>query len=604
MGALVGCPGRCDSEEEEDYRQLDACALAERLDERFADRAATDMGYWQVKPQLAATYVYPLRPERWSTDVRAVAAMKGGECQVSRLFPAQAVGVPPPWDDNPFDNRTYDLYLHALQWTVPLTRVWASTEDTESLRLKRAVVESWIRSNSQPPGMSPYAWGDHATASRLQVFCWFWELWRTSDDFDAEFARLLLASIYQHAVYMTDTRQYTPTSNHALHMDGALLAAALTFPEFAAAAEWRALAERRLSEFMERNFSPAGFNLEQSPAYHLYVVEQVGRIIAFLRANGQPLPRTVMATTERSIAVWPWLLRADGQVANVGDSAGGRPSNWRRTVAGFWGDELPPAAPSSGTAPRPEAGGFLVCDRAGYAICTSYPIEEAKPATDIYALFRCNSWRHSSHCHCDALSFVLFGLGREWLVDSGKLNYEETTPERKYMISARAHNVLLVDQADFDFCPVEVVDFGRTAEFDFVVARHELPSARHERRFEFHPPRTIVLVDEVGATDGAAHTVTQLFHAAPDLQVEILSARQACLHSPDGSRCVIEQTGDEGMWSVITGQTEPVVQGWYSREFNERVPSPVLHYTSAAAAGRHRFETRIELRRDEGAPGD
>ena len=155
--------------------------------------------------------------------------------------------------------------------------------------------------------------------------------------------------------------------------------------------------------------------------------------------------------------------------------------------------------PASATLANPRADGssFLLSFKAGYAIHTSYPVGDEPSETDTYILYRCNSWNHSGHCHCDALSFELFGLGREWLVDSGKLNYEKSA-DRGYMTSARAHNVVLVDGQDFPFCPIELVDFDRTPEGDYVAVRHNLPEARHVRRLDFHPPHVLRLTDEFG----------------------------------------------------------------------------------------------------------
>jgi len=164
------------------------------------------------------------------------------------------------------------------------------------------------------------------------------------------------------------------------------------------------------------------------------------------------------------------------------------------------------------------------------------------------------------------------------------------------MRSARAHNVVLVDNQAFEFHPIELLDYGRTSAGDFVAACHVLPQARHARRFEFLPPRAIVLTDQLSSSDGQAHTYTQLFHVAPGLRVEIVSPRQARLSAGDGETCLIDQLADSGEWTVITGQKEPFIQGWYSRRFNEMEPSPVLHFATPRPVQRCTFVTRITLR--------
>jgi hypothetical protein len=288
----------------------------------------------------------------------------------------------------------------------PLVEAWKCQGDAESLALATRIIEDWIRTNAKPPGASPYAWNDHATAQRARILCWFWELWRTSQEFDPDLARLLLASIYQHAVYLADERNYVPKSNHGMQMDASLFAIAVGFPEFKQSGHWRKLAAERLARYVERNFSSEGFLLEQSPAYHFYVIRNIGLIIAFLRANDEPIPDTVVRRMEKAIAVYPYLIRPDGKIPNVGDSDDILTAGWRAGLTELWGAKLPPTAPSSAPNPRDDQTSFILSFQAGYAVFTSYRVDRPKPETDTYVLFRCHSFR-GWHAHRDALSFEL-----------------------------------------------------------------------------------------------------------------------------------------------------------------------------------------------------
>jgi hypothetical protein len=154
---------------------------------------------------------------------------------------------------------------------------------------------------------------------------------------------------------------------------------------------------------------------------------------------------------------------------------------------------------------------------------------------------------------------------------------------------------VLVDNEDFDFCTQRLLDVGRTQESDFVKVRHYLPNAEHTRRFDFHPPRSIVLTDELRSADGEPHTYAQLFHVSPGTHVEIISPQEVRLSANDGRACIIQQRGDPGEWSVVNGQREPFIQGWYSREYNKMVPSATLYYTTPQPALGCMFVTQITL---------
>jgi glycosyltransferase involved in cell wall biosynthesis len=580
---------------QESFEDVDPVAWSERVEELLTGPGTESLfAHFRDKQPLQGTYRYSRRPKPTIRDREEAGHLLAGRFRGHNRFPWMYLGVPPPWDVNPVDNRTWDFGRHALEWLVSLVTVAAADGDERCWSLARRVLEDWIESNSKPPGLSRYAWNDHTGAIRLRIICWFWELWRHSDAFEEGLARLLLASVYQHALFMLDERHYRPDSNHGLEMDASLLAAALTFPEFDMASRWRREALRRLVRYVARNFSPEGFHLEQSPSYHSFVLQRLGHVVGFLRENLEQVPDRLERALEAAASVWPYLVRPNHTLPTVGDSdLSAGPREWRAVLERSWGRKVPPAAASSALNARSDGADFLLSFPAGYAIFTAYDVTAGESDTvDTHLLFKCNSFQ-STHCHNDALSFVLYGHGRDWLVDSGYLNYEEGSAEREYMRSARAHNVVLVDERDFDYHPCSLSRWARTAQEDLVEARHELPEAIHTRTLRFRPPAELVITDLLEARDDLRHSFTQLFHAAPGLQVELISPSSARLEAGDGRACEIEQLGPGG-WTVVTGQREPM-QGWFSPTYGELEPAPVLLYASPAPAGRFSFLTRIRL---------
>jgi len=576
------------------YQQVDPLALAGHLGDVLATPAAVTPEYWRTKPQLADTYAFPLKPTASSGALEAVRRLRQGEFRPSAAYRWEKVGVPPPWDADATRDRTWDMYRHSLEWVQPLIAVGLATSDDASLQLSRRIIDDWIRRNSTPPGRSEMAWKEHPVAKRLRLFCWSWEASRTAHPLAADPLHLLLASVYQHACYLADDANYPVGSNHGLEMDGALLAAAMTFPEFRDAPHWRDTAFRRLQAYTHDDFSPEGFHLEQSPSYHWLVLDKLAEVVGFLRANGQTVPQTLTDGVSRAAAVWPYLVRGDNTVPTVGDSDTVRVNGWRAALSSDFRGPLPAVADSTAPDPRPDGAHFLLSFAAGYAVFTAYNPGTDNPRPDTHALFKCNSFQFA-HFHYDALSFTLYGLGRDWIVDSGKYNYEEKTPERRYMRSARAHNGVLVDEADFGLNPITLVDYGRNDIGDWVAARHQLPQANHTRTFEFVSPTSVWLTDALESTDGKPHTYTQLFHVAPGLKVEQVGSSRLQLTAPNGDFCLLDQLAPVGEWHVITGQKEPYYQGWYSPDFNKLEPIPTLCFTSVQPSKVLTFATRVSL---------
>jgi hypothetical protein len=496
-------------------------------------------------------------------------AVVSGEFQVAQRFPPQKLGLPPDWSANPTGDDNWQSSLQGLDWLMPLMHAHAGRPEGGYLQAAARVIEDWIRHSPFRGAPSRWSWHDHASAKRLRLFAWLWELYRQDGAFDAQFARLLLASIYQHVLYHLDERNYRRDSNHGLEAIGALLAAALTFAMFRDSGRWRATALGRLEQWIGDNLSPEGFHIEQSPAYHWFVVLRLAAMDRFLRANGAE-QRWLSEAMGRAAAAWPHLVKPNGEVPTVGDSGPEAPADWPRILALYWGR----AAPAGDT----HASGFIISPRAGYAIWRAGAGDEQ----DLYALFRCRAFE-SPHCHYDALSFVLYGLGRDWLVDPGYLNYHEWDPRRRYLRSPRAHSLVLVGERGFRTGESGVVESGRGEAGDHVTSFHVLPGVRHTRRVLVAGPRQVRIDDRV-QRGGRPVVWRQLFQIATGLQVHISSATEARLVASDGNWCAIRQSAP-GTWTVVEGQRKPHLQGWHSPRYGAWEPRPTLSFRPGPGVG-------------------
>jgi hypothetical protein len=571
------------------YRGPEVAAILPRLDELMAD--GIDLAAYRERPALHETYLHPTKPTPHSRLSAEADALLAGRFHPADRWERQPLGFPPPWDSDPFGDDNWLSVLHGLEWLVPL--VHADAGDPEKGYLNKTVlaIEDWILRNPFRGAPSRFSWHDHATAKRLRLFAWFWEQYRNSDDFDIDFARLLLASVYQHALYHMDGRNYRPDSNHGLEAAGALLSAAITFPSFRDAAEWEKTARQRLDQWLTDNLSPEGFHLEQSPSYHWFVLLRMAALDRFLRAN----ERTVGALTDavgRAAAVWPYLLEPDGTIPAVGDSGTHAPRDWAKALERRWGHPLPSPSRLSGGRDQSGVPAFVVSKRAGYAIFRSRAPGEAESERDLYVLFRCRAFS-SPHCHHDALSFTLYGLGRDWIVDPGYLNYHEWDARRQYLRSARAHSLVLIGDRDFRVGRNDLMEWGSEEEADYVSAYHDLRQGRHIRAFRFERGGTVVLRDEVQPARRRPVGWRQLFQIAPDLEVTIVSPQEAHLIAPDGELCIIRQSVP-GQWRVARGETRPRLQGWYSAGYGQWESGTTLFFHVLPGATEVRSELALQ----------
>lgn len=516
-------------------------------------------GDWRAAPRLKETYFHPTRPSPSPAVVAQAEGVMAGEFRVAGRYPIQPLGRPPDWGSELTEDHNWLSSLHGLEWLAPLFHAHAAKPEGGYLESAVGVARDWIEHNPFRGAPSRFSWHDHAAAKRLRLFAWLWEQYRGNDGYAAEFARLLLASVYQHARYHLEERNYGRYSNHGLEAIGALWAAAVTFPFFRAAPEWEAMARRRAVQWVGDNLSTEGFHLEQSPSYHWFVLLRLAALDRFLAANERSAPELTEAT-ERAARVWPHLLQPNGVVPGVGDSSRQAPANWRRYLESRWGRSAPATEVREG---------LTVSPRAGHAIFRAGAGQEP----GVYVLFRCHAFI-STHCHCDALSFVLHGLGRDWIVDPGYLNYHDWDRRRHYLRSPRAHSLVVIGESDFRTGNSECLEWGSAAEGEYVVAYHDLPQARHTRRVQLAPAGVLTLTDQVQPARRKPVPWVQLFQVAPDLTVEIVTDREAQLIA-EGARCVITQSLP-GKWQVIRGQTRPRLQGWYSEAYGKWEPGTTL----------------------------
>ena len=576
------------------WQRIDPVEIADDLGAIVED-PVTATRAWIERDHAAAMYLHRVEPRDNEVLRGKVDDLLAGNFRPHSTIPARQERIPPRWTRRPRSTRTEELYRHALTWLEPLISIAHVDDDDHAWQVATDVITSWIHANStqldgvMPFGCSPGAWHDHAVSVRVRVFCWFLELYRRRPAADAALVRLIVASIYQHGLFLADEANQTPKSNHELEAAGSLLSICVSYPELMTAADWSTLAVQRLETYVAQAFAADGFSKEQSPRYHFFILRRLAALVAYLDAVGFAVPEGVHGGLERAARVWPWLARDDGTLPRIGDSNERGIPHWRASLTEI-GGEPPAGAPSTLPTPREDPSALLASVGGIYAVMRGHHPDEPA-AVDTHVVFKTDYFCFP-HFHRDGLSFVFYALGREWLIDPGPHSYEYERWERQYLCSSSAHNVVEVG-GRFDIHPVEVIDIARTPVSDLVTARHHLDNAVHTRTLEHRPLRQLRIRDHIAVTDGQQHRIRQLFHVAPECAVEIDGDRTVRLVAPTGDRCVITQRSP-GTWRVVRGQRDPEPLGWYSPQ--PRVIAPIATCVYEVTAGDEvEFETHVEV---------
>jgi hypothetical protein len=102
----------------------------------------------------------------------------------------------------------------------------------------------------------------------------------------------------------------------------------------------------------------------------------------------------------------------------------------------------------------------------------------------------------------------------------------------------------------------------------------------HERRIFFVKPEYWIITDQLKTLDGRRHRYDSLFHLnAPSASVDETTKMVLTQDSEGSNLAIIPPRGDDLRVEIVSGQEEPVVQGWIPTEGYEVKPIPTAILT-------------------------
>ncbi|WP_346433553.1 heparinase II/III domain-containing protein [Nonomuraea composti] len=418
-------------------------------------------------------------------------------------LPPVRLGTPIDWTADPHGNRSWSLHLHTLRWMGRLVAAYERTGDRACLDRAGAITDDWIRANPRGgPGVSPWAWAEHAVALRSPALVCLSEHVQTRELWD---------SLAEHGEVLADPALYREGHNHGLDQDIALLVVGCRLGR----ARWRDLAVRRMTASTELAVDAQGVLHEQAPRYGLYVHRRLGVALRAIRESGAEVPQRLL---ERRRALESYIAHAtqpDGHLVPIGDS----PADAR--ADGF---------AHEGPAVRVFDGGY-VFGRTAWD----------DPAASYYSI-RFGPGRRL-HGHEDHLGVTYYSHGRRILVEAGFHSYERTgyvdwtrTPE--------AHNVPVPTSGTFrPGTATRLLHSSVGASGQAYELADDAYGVRRTRRVTVnHDPATMAVHDTV-----SSGTLRSLWHFDPALKVVSRRPGAVVLAGPDGFHVTVLQFPGEGL---------------------------------------------------------
>lgn len=479
------------------------------------------------------------------------------------------------WKEDPFNNRSWQLYLHNMIFLEYLTEAYRHTGEEKYLNRGKDLVADWVEGNPYDDPATEMSWHDHGTAVRLMNFVRFFEVWRLSGDKDDAFAAVILGSIQEHADRLASEAFYNDNNNHGIIQSKSLLQTGVLFPELPGSKKWVKQAQTRLTQQVEADVAPDGVHREHSPYYHLFVLKSLLDIREFEEAHDFSVGKTFDERIEKMVDVITYLFKPDQTMPILGDSANN---------IDLKEEELKPFPEALYSFTQGKKGKKpkkvdRIFKEGGYAIFRSDWADGDRFEDTVHLAFT-SAFHSRAHKQADELSFELYGYGQDWIVDSGKYNYKRDDPFREYMMSVRAHNTIGVDGEEPDLSLVNAygsgISKGKTGEgYAWVEASHQLyDGVTITRRLVYLKPDILLVRDRIQSNQ--SHRYTQYFHLAPGIEAEG-RAKHMTARGQGGAVLEIRQLDPVDQMEIVEGEKDPV-QGWVSYRTNQKEPNPVLQY--------------------------
>ena len=500
---------------------------------------------------------------------------------------------------------TWQLNRHSA-W-VSLARVYNATGDARYGKELAQQIADWIRDNPPPEGRalnSPFSRWRTIEAGIRMFGSWpevFFRMVRSPDVFPDDVLLAMVDCMRRHADYL----DAHPTGGNWLCMEAnGQYHVGVLFPEFKNAARWRERALTRLRREIDAQVYPDGAQVELTPGYHNVSLSNFVGALRLARLNDQPLPDGYQAGLERMYDLNMRAMSPDRDVPPFNDS-------WPVNVPRVLSDGLllfadhkdwEWIATDGKSGKQPEVTS-LCFPYAGWAVMRSGWDRDAR-----FLMMECGPFG-LGHQHEDKLSFVLHAHGARLVYDAGSYAYD-ASDMRRYVLSARGHNVIHVDGMEQNRRggprdgyvvkqPVDMV-WQTDGKYDYAAGTYgRLPEEAwgrdrkrgivHTRRVLFVKPEWWIVCDTVDPGDTGEHLYESTFHLdAPDAAIEQASL-QVHTRRKDANLTILPLAVAGLEARIVAGQTEPFVQGWLPKAHGRTGadPRPCVYYSVKAVGPVH-----------------
>lgn len=508
------------------------------------------------------------------------------------------------WELNPINYKEWTWQLSRHPFWVTLGQAYWKTGDEQYAQAFVRQMRHWIHNVLVPVGEDGNRWYEDAKMGTDRTNCWrtiecgirMGQTWPaafyyflSSPTFTDADVCLMVKSMVEHARHLTlwprGGNWQTMQANGQYHVG-------VLFPEFKEAERWRQIAMQSLYEELDKQVYPDGAQIELSSGYHQVSLRNfvMGYSVGVL--NKMPIPKDFVDKLERMYHYDLYLAMPNLLMPALNDGGQTDIRTYLRGGFKFFPKRLDFqwAATDRQTGKKPEV---LSC---AFPYAGHFVMRSGWDVQDRYLFFDGGPFGYG-HQHEDKLNIMVYAHGRVHVVDPGNYPYD-SSQWRKYVLSTRAHNTVMVDgleqnqrgKSREEYVVSKPLPHTWISEktYDYASASYDLGygperdrAVTHTRSILFVKPDFWIVTDFLKASDGKAHSYEGMFHLdAAGAEALATGCGVVTKNGAGESNFAIYALGSRPMSvEVVSGQEEPTVQGWIPRGKPyecQPIPTPVF----------------------------
>lgn len=492
------------------------------------------------------------------------------------------------WFSNhaPNNYREWNFQLNRHPEFKLLAHHYKETGDEADAEAFAALFDSWVKqvlvpkkeeAEPVPPGWRTIECGIRMGANWPYTLFAFYKSPAFTDDLLIDWYK----SVWEHGDYLR--RKHRNRGNWLIMEMNGLGQIGILYPEFKQSGQWLLYAMDMLTQELDRQVYPDGFQYELSTGYHYVVINNYMRFIKTAKAFGVQVQERLPEKLLYMLEVYRKVMEPDGFTPDINDGGRRAVRQLMEEVLPYLNEDTSCNTPDYQSVAMEYAG--IMIFRDGWTEDCTWALLDAGPFG-------------TGHQHEDKLNLLIHAGRKEIVTECGNYAYDGSEM-RQYALSTRSHNTIRVDGTDQnrratyrwndeDISRKADMEYGIGTDMEWAAGSYKEGYGEHADKSVIHH-RTVLFIKRNIFNLAPFFLVVDRMYANEKHHYEMLwhlNAEEVIVHDCKVTADFMHifssavSIGDSRV-KIVKGQTEPEWQGFAKGKTfvqGDVVPQPVLKY--------------------------